>query len=206
MDAVRSSFPVAGQDLHHSFVAILPRIEAHAQMFFRHLKCHHQKDDAVAEVVGLCWKWFVRLAQRGKDATEFATVLANFAARAVKSGRRVCGMEPPKDVLSPVAQQRHEFVVGKLPDFDTLDEGPLMEALRDNTQSPPDEQAAFRYDFPLWLSTLGNRNRQIAVSMALGHRTQNLASTYGLSWGRISQLRRELHASWQQLHDSSHDA
>ena len=57
-------------------------------------------------------------------------------------------MERTKDVLSPLAQQRKGFAVCKLPDCSTLDGNPLDEALHDNTKSPPDEQCAFRIDFP----------------------------------------------------------
>ena len=76
---------------------------------------------------------------------------------------------------------------------------PLDEALHDNTRSLPDQQAAFRLDFPRWLATLGTRDRRIALDMALGYRTQELARAYRLSAPRISQLRRRFHHSWQQF-------
>jgi hypothetical protein len=103
------------------------------------------------------------------------------------------------DVLSPQARQRHGFAVGKLPDYSALDGSPLDEALHDNTQSPVDEQAAFRLDLPRWLATLGTRDRRIALDMALGYRTQELAAAYRLSAARISQLRRQFYHSWRQF-------
>ncbi len=130
------SAPAPLSPLHASFLAILPRILQHGRIYFRHLKCHHRKEECLAEMRGLCWKWFIRLAEKGKDATQFASALASYAAKAVRSGRRVCGHEKARDVLSPVAQQRHGFAVGKLPDFSTLDGNPLEEALIDNTVSP----------------------------------------------------------------------
>jgi hypothetical protein len=108
-------------------------------------------------------------------------------------------MDRAKDVLSPLAQQRKRFAVSKLPDCSTLDGSPLDEALHDNTRSLPDQQAAFRLDFPRWLATLGTRDRRIAEGLALGYRTQELAAAYRLSAPRISQLRRRLHRSWQQF-------
>jgi len=74
------------------------------------------------------------------------------------------------------------------------------ERLRDNTVTPPDEQAAFRIDYPVWLSQLGGRNRRIALDMALDHSTQELAARHRLSQGRISQLRREFHLDWRWFH------
>jgi hypothetical protein len=60
-------------------------------------------------MVALLWHWHLRLAQRGKDVTRFPSALASFAARAVRSGRRVYGQEKDKDVLSPLAQTRHRM-------------------------------------------------------------------------------------------------
>jgi hypothetical protein len=68
--------------------------------------------------------------------------------------------------------------------------------LHDNTRSPVDEQVCFRLDFPRWLVRLGERRRRIAQDMALGHRTADLAQAYGVSQGRISQLRREFYLDW----------
>ncbi len=60
----------------------------------------------------------------------------------------------PGDVLSPVAQQSCGFAVGKLPDFETLSDNPVAEALHDNTKSPPDEAVCFKLDFTAWLTSL----------------------------------------------------
>jgi hypothetical protein len=186
----------APEDLHARFLLILPRIELHGRVYFRHLRCPHRKEDAVQEMVALCWKWFVRLDERGRDATRFPSALATFAAKAVRGGRRLTGMERAKDALSPLAQQRQGFAVVKLPDRGTLNGTPLEEALRDNTRSPVDEQVCFRLDFPVWLLTLARRDRRLVEGMALGHRTLDLARKFRLSPGRVSQLRREFKQRW----------
>src|SRR5262249_9649530 len=125
--------------------------------------------------------------------------LAAYAARAVNSGRRVCGHERKKDVLSPVAQGLHGFYVGKLPDFSTLDGSPLEGAPQDNTVSPVPDQVCFRIDFPAWLSTLSLRARDTVTDMGLGERTLDLADKYGLSPGRISQKRRWFAEDWTRF-------
>ena len=114
--------------LQAAFLSIVPRIELHGRVCFR-TKNFQDQQEAVAEMVGLCWKWFVRLAEQGKDATHFPSVLATFAARAVYNGRRVAGTCKAKDALSPVAQRRHGFAVGRLPDVSTLNGNPLFDAL-----------------------------------------------------------------------------
>jgi hypothetical protein len=186
-------------DLVQRFLSILPRIETHATIVFRHVRCPHRQADCIQETVSLAWKWFVRLANKGKDARDFPSALATYAARAVKCGRRVCGQDKSKDALSPLAQQRHSFTVTSLPLHSTLSANPFSEALADNTRSTVPEQVAFRCDFPAWLLTLGDRNRRIAEDMMLGHRTTELADMHRITQGRVSQLRREFHANWQRF-------
>ncbi len=188
----------AWEALHEAFLtAVLPKVLSHGQVWSRHIRCPHRREDFIAEMVALSWKWFLRLVERGKDPTEFPTALASFAARAVRSGRRVAGQEPARDVLSPVAQARHDFVVVKLPDVATLGDNPLADALADNTVTPPDEQVAFRLDFPAWLSTLGDRNRRVAEALMLGDKTTDVAHQHGMSPARVSQLRREFQRDWR---------
>ncbi len=182
--------------LHDAFLTILPRIETHAAIVFRHVRCPHRKEDCIQETVSQAWRWFVRLARRGKDARQFPSALATYAARAVKCGRRLCGQEKGKDMLSPLAQQRHSFVVSSLPTHSTLSATPFSEALADNTRSPVPEQVHFRLDFPAWLVGLGDRKRRIAEDMALGHRTLELADMHHVTQGRISQMRREFYLDW----------
>src|SRR4051812_20270882 len=184
------------QALPASFLALLPRIELHGLISFRHVRCPHRREEALQEMRALAWAWYLRLAQRGKDGGKFPSAIATFAARAVKSGRRVCGQERAKDVLSPLAQQRYHFVVASLPESSTLHGNPFDEALQDNRRRPVPDQVAFRFDFPAWLSTLGRRNRRMAWAMALGFRTHELARRFKVSPARVSQLRRELHDDW----------
>ena len=86
-----------------------------------------------------------------------------------------------------------------LPDHATLSESPIQEALIDNTQTPPDEQAAFRIDFPAWRGTHSDANRSIIDEMMRGERTQDLAEQFRMSEGRVSQLRRQFHDEWQSF-------
>lgn len=159
---------------------------------------HAQREVHLLLAQEIAWKWFVRLAERGTDATGFGSTLATLAARSVRSGRRVCGQEKVRDVLSLVAQQRHAFAVSKLPEVETLTDNPLMEALHDNRVAPVPEQVCFRVDFPAGLATLSPCNRQI-VDMALGYATCELSQKYGVSPSRISQLRREFHDDWARF-------
>jgi hypothetical protein len=187
--------------LHIRFLRILPRIQLHGRIYFRHVRCRHKKEDAIQEMVALSWKWFLRLAQRGKDGTRFPSALATYAAKAVRCGRRLHRQENERDVLSPLTQQRRGFTLAKLPDHATLYSNPLDEALHDNTVSPVSDQVAFRLDFPAWLGSLGQRNRQVAEDLMMGERTLDVAHKYGLCAARVSQLRREFQQDWKRFCD-----
>ena len=177
---------------------VLPKVVSHGRVYFRHLRSAELKEEYIAEMVALAWKWHRRLAERGKDATLFPTALARFAARAVRSGRRLAGMDRSKDVLSPQAQRRKGFAVGKLPEGSTLNGNPLEEALADNTQSPVVEQVCFRLDFPPWRAGRTERDRRLLDDLMLGERTLDVAGKHGLSPGRVSQLRREFLLDWRR--------
>jgi hypothetical protein len=184
--------------LQGRFLTLLPRIEKVARYHFRDQRCPNQKADRIAEVIALAWKWFVELEQRGKEVARFVSVLASLAARAVRSGRRLAGMEPAQDVLSGRAQQRRGFQVISLPE-DGAWPG-LDDALCDSTQTPPADAAAFRIDFPRWLSTLNARNRGLARALMIGENTLVAARQFQLSPARVSQLRQELHDAWRCFH------
>ncbi len=106
-------------------------------------------------------------------------------------------------MLSSTAQRRHSFVVGKLPDFSTLSENPLAEALIENTRTPVDEQVAFRIDFPEWRGSHEDRDRRLIDAMAQRERTLDLAKQFRLSPARISQKRREFMESWECFGEGS---
>jgi hypothetical protein len=182
--------------IRREFERAVPRIWLHAVIVFRAVACPHRREDYIAEAIALSWKWWLRLRKRGKNPRAFVSAIATFAARAARSGRRLCGKERSKDALSPLAQQRHDFAVRSLPSVSTLDSTPFSEALADNMRTPPDEQAAFRLDFPAWLQTYDERRQRIIEAMATGERTQDLAAQFQISPGRISQLRREFQVGW----------
>jgi hypothetical protein len=188
-------------ELQARFLAVLPRIERHARIFFRWVRCWQQREDRVAETIGLAWKWFRRLAERGRDARQFVGVLARYAARAVATGRRLCGQECSRDVLSPSLQQRRGFSIHRLPDYSTLRSHPVAEALQDNTRTEVPEQVAFRCDFPVWRASRTVRDQQIMDALLIGEQAQRVAARFGLSVGRISQKRREFAEDWARFID-----
>ena len=189
------------QASQQAFLNILPRLRLHGKVYFRDLGNSERRDEAISEMVALAWCWFVRLSQQGKDASQFASALASYAAKAVRSGRRLCGQEKARDVLSPLAQQRRGFRVCTLPEGSALTDAVLDEALQDNTSTPIPEQVQFRLDFPRWRRSRCARDRSLMDDLMVGERPYQMARKYGLSRPRISLLRRELFEDWSNFCD-----
>jgi hypothetical protein len=207
---VASASPV--ETLRYRFLTIAPKIEHHARIYFRDIWCRQTRQDYIAETLAIAWKAFLRLAQKGRDAVQFPGKLARYAARAVRSGRKLAGMDRAQDVLSPRAWRQHGFRLERLQLSRRLPVEKLHrprgkrelelidEALHDNVETPPPDAAAFRVDFPLYLARLSERDRGVAVYLAEGHRPGEAAAAFGLSRGRVSQLRQELFRRWHELH------
>jgi hypothetical protein len=210
---VESTCPLPTEsDLQTAFLSLLPLIENHARVYFRHLPCADQKADKIAETVAVAWQWYRRLAERGKDVNQFVITFIRLAARAVRSGRRLCGMEKAKDVLSPRAQRRHGFRAEPLPQATQRSHECLQalirgqqeldayeERLQDNLVTPPPDAAAFRIDFPEFLGGLSERDRALAMFLSLGHRPSAAATRFGLTPGRVTQLRQAWCGRWRSF-------
>jgi hypothetical protein len=199
------------EEMHARFLLLLPRVELHGRIYFRHLRSH-QKADALQEMRALAWQWFLRLHQRGRDPADFLTGFVTLLARAVNSGRRLAGMARAKDVLNPATQRRNGFHVERLPSSTLASHERLYaevygqelhdafeERLRDNTITPVLDQVAFRIDFPAWLRTLTGRERRLIRAMARNERTLDLSRQFEVSPARISQLRREFFEGWRRF-------
>jgi hypothetical protein len=178
------------------FLSILPKIQDTVWSHLRRVPCLDRRRDLLCEAVALGWVWHLSLARKGRSPTEFVVTFARLAARAVLSGRRLCGVERARDVLSPVCQRHRGFTVSPLPAGTAMVGNVFDEALVHNTQTPVPDQVQFRIDFPRWRASLDGRRRSLVDAMAGGERTTDLADTFGVTLARISQVRRELYDGW----------
>ena len=195
-------------DIASTFLAHLPRIRKHARYALRRVACPDTRDDLACEAVALAWRHFAALALRGKRPEEFVATLALRCTQAVRAGRRLAGSDRARDVLSPVAKVRHGVVVVRLGDrvsapwLDPAWAGAevVAEALAIDLKARVPDQAAFRVDFPAWRARLSARDRAVADALAAGERTGEVASRFGLSPARVSQLREAFRANWLAFH------
>jgi hypothetical protein len=112
-------------------------------------------------------------------------------------------------VLSPQARQRRGFRVESLStstrtSYEALhgevrgqrELDAFEERLADDTRTPVPDQVAFRLDFPAFLQTLTERDRRMALALAEGHQARDVAHRFGVSPGRVTQLRQQWRREW----------
>jgi hypothetical protein len=198
-----SSSGIACRDAWHSrFLGLLPQIRNYVGPAFRHLQ-EAEQDDAIQDAVAHAFVMFVRLMKRGRKDAVFPTVLARFGIGHAREGRSFGTPSNSRDVAAKWARHRRNFVVNRLERDDSRRQR-WLEAVIEDPRTPVADQAAFRVDYPDWLSRLPCRKRRVAEALADGNSTNVVARRFRLSAARISQLRRELHESWQRFHEGPH--
>jgi hypothetical protein len=100
-------------------------------------------------------------------------------------------------VTSTYCQRRRDVVVVTL--FQRAEDGRWQEILVEDRHSTPADVAACRIDFRTWLRRLDRRRRAAAKLLASGTTTSEAAKELRLSAAKVSQLRGELRASWEEF-------
>ena len=103
------------------FLAVLPAIETHAKISFRHLDPENRAE-MIQEVICNACCAFKRLAELGKTDLAYAGVLARYGVAQAKNGRKVGGRLNCKDVLSPYCQVRKRVAVERLDKHDSTED------------------------------------------------------------------------------------
>ena len=175
-----------------AFEDILPAIKKIAGYAFRRVP-HWRRLELVADVIATAYASFVRLIERGLQCLIYPTALAKYAIRHVCAGRRVGEKQNANDVLSALAQRTKGFSVEQLPAA-IADRG--WNELTADRRANPSEVAALRLDLHAWLRRLTRTKRLVALRLAIGETTTEVARRFGLTCSRVSQLRRELLSDW----------
>jgi hypothetical protein len=182
---------------HRVFVAMLPKILAYARGAFSHLK-PEARQEAVQNVVTNSCAAVAALARRGKLDLAYPTVLAQYGIRQTRDNRITGGTLNIRDVMSKYCQMKKNVIVERLDKYDSA-AGEWEEIIIEDRHTTPADIVRVRCDFRDFLGSLPRRNRRIAEFLSLGHRTSDAARKFGVSEGRVSQLRKELAESWRRF-------
>jgi hypothetical protein len=193
--------PSARHNALPTYEDLLPAIEQQAAAAFRTLP-PAECEELIAEVVANAFCAYQRLVERGMANIAYATPLARYAIRQIRSGRRVGSKLNVRDTSSRYCQRANGFRVERLDVRDEIQGGWKEVVVEDKTAGPA-EIAATRIDFAAWLKSLKPRTRRIAKTLAIGEPTASVSRKFGISQGRVSQLRRELQQAWLTFHGES---
>jgi hypothetical protein len=185
-----------------SFLQVLPAVLTHAKIQFRRLGAQ-RREEAIQETIATACVNYQLAAAQGKLNVVRPGSLADFAVKHVRAGRRVGGhQDAARDVMSPVCQRRHRVEVV------SIDHHRLPASLRNGTDGwrqlvladrkvPVPDLAAFRVDFGQWFQNRIRRDRSIISWLIAGESPSVVADRFGISRGRVSQLRRRYEQEWR---------
>jgi DNA-binding NarL/FixJ family response regulator len=94
-----------------------------------------------------------------------------------------------KDPLSRYGQISNDIEIERQP-------GNWIDAMVADKRATVADQVTAKMDVGAWFATLTKRMKEIAKDLAFGCSTSEVARKYGVTAGRISQLRRTLEESW----------
>ncbi len=178
-------------DWQHAFLTMLPHIQQKLRLAFCHLDAESQ-EDATAEAIAHCLLAYVRLHEQGRTEAANPSSLAWYASRQIKRGRPAVGRMNSKDPLSRYAQISNGIQIEPTP-------SKWIDVLVEDKRATVPDQVAAKLDVGSWFGSLSQRMKQIAKDLALGFSTSEVAKKYGVTAGRISQLRRSLEESWGEF-------
>jgi len=170
-----------------SFVAMLPEIEQKLRLAFCRLD-PDAREDAIEEGVVHSLLAYVRLDEQGRAEVATPSSLAWYSSRHVKRGRPAGGRMNGKEPLSRYGQISN--------DIEVEPHGNWIDMLVDDKRASVEDQVAAKLDVGAWFATLTKRMKETAKDLAFGCSTSEVAKKYGVSAGRISQMRRMLEESW----------
>jgi len=185
------------ESVQDQFLSMLPVIQRQAWIAIRG-RDPESRDELTQEVVANAYCAFIGLVRRNKQAVAYATPLAQFGIRQVRAGRRVGSQLNKHDLPSTYARRSHGLTIERL-DQRYERSGELQQLLVEDRQAGPAEIAAALIDVAAWLGSLSKRQRRIAKTLALGNSTGAVARQFGLSAGRVSQLRGWFRQHWEQF-------
>ncbi len=182
---------IAQTDARTAFENRLHEIECLAGSHFRHLD-PDAREEAVQNATVLAYRYWLRLAERGKTGDDCFSSAVWWAAVHAKHGRKGggSGKGKAKCVLDQARHHKNNVVVQG---------GIDLNYFVGRASTLPDA-VAFRLDTAAFLATLNERDREIARDLAAGMGTGKVAYKRGVTPAAISQARTRLRKRYDEFH------
>jgi hypothetical protein len=171
--------------LRDEFARQLPVLEALTEPHFRRLG-PEARGEAVQNTICLTWKGYQALCEKGRGEEEdIIRKVLWWAVKQTKVGRSITGSgRPGRGTMDAYAAARKGGAAFEHTDFNML--------IGDDTPIP--DAVAFGIDHPAFMATLTERQQSMALDLAAGMGTTEVARKYGVSPGAVSQFRTRFRA------------
>jgi DNA-directed RNA polymerase specialized sigma24 family protein len=147
------------------------------------------RDDLAMDAIARAWESWRCIVTRGEDPISVGVhAIARNSVLNVASGRRFAGSGNPGSAGWEIMHRRSGYARVDLP----------ADAWMDPRVTPADV-AASKIDFESWIGTLADRDRGVLLALAIGHQGKEVAARYGISRGRVSQIRSAAETSWRSF-------
>jgi hypothetical protein len=173
-----------------SFELLLPAIKRQCRRQLAGFAAE-EREEAMQAAIAYAAVAYARLAERDQLDLAFPVPLVRYGLKQYRAGRIVGTPWNSRDVCSKRCQRQGGYAVETLENWN--------EVLSETRRATPAEIATLRIDFGQWLETLSPRDRRLAHELARGEETGVVARLLRITAGRVSQLRRELLASWLEF-------
>jgi DNA-directed RNA polymerase specialized sigma24 family protein len=170
------------------YVGYLEDMRRMASAKFRHLDLE-AREEAVQNSLALAWQAYRRLVLQGRgDEPGLLKSCLYYSIRQTKAGRTLArsGAAGVKDI-----HVRARLGRAKIERMD------IRHLVSDTTPVP--DQVSFRIDIPRFLGTLPDRQRRLALALAMGLTTKEAAAKYGVTPSAISQFRQRFRDLLEQF-------
>jgi hypothetical protein len=157
------------------FTKQIPKLESIARFYFRKFP-PDLREESIHNSLTLAWKYFLNLFHKGRaEEPGILNACLRYSVKQTREGRML-GKHVHTDVFDLRRSGKVSFQESNLEDFV-------------GNRTPIAEQVSFRIDVPAFLDTLTNRQRAMALDLAMGVSTGKVAQKHHVTPGAVSQFR-----------------
>ena len=190
-------------DQNADFLKLLPAVENHASISFRHLP-DTDREEAIAEATAAAFVNFDSARRRGILHRLTPSSVARYAVLHAQDGRRVGGpAENTHDLMSRKAQRVRRFRC-RSPNnrYDCMKDptAPVRKLLlSDHRRDPVSDLACFRIDWSDYLRQQHDRTRAAISMLAEGYKRSEVADRLGATRPAVTQRTARAEREWKRF-------
>lgn len=184
------------EEINEKFLELMPKIVKFAKYAFKNFDADRQ-EDAIQSVLVTAFENVKQLGEQGRLDDCFVTPITKFAIGRYREGRPggvpSCGTDVTSErcrYLGRSTVKNYGLATEIADSFESM-------ATATDARYPVHKTVALRIDFMQdWYRQQTPRDQEIIRDLAMGETTNDVSRKFGISAGRVSQLRKTYANSW----------